>query len=71
MAKAAEKPPAVYVEVGMGITQPTQQYANARLDVKIGSTFELGEEDTAYEWLKDWVENRINSFVQEVFASLE
>ena len=66
-----ETAPQAYVELAMGVTEPTKPYGGVRVDVKLGFHTELGELDEAHEFQKEWIDSKIGAILEEVKADLE
>jgi len=66
----AEAQPLQYVEVSLGLTEPTKPYGNIRVDVKLGLHVETSEIDAAFEFAKEWIDGKIGAIMEEVQADL-
>jgi hypothetical protein len=58
--------PPAQVELGYGLTLNIGNYESARVDVKVSVPCYREEADAAYEWAKQWAEERVRQAVSAV-----
>lgn len=57
--------PFAQVDVEVGGTIPTQQYANIRCSVRVSVPCKVDEIDDTYDVAKDWAVDRLNQLIDE------